>query len=289
MSAIKRVVVTGSAGKAGRFVVADLVANGYKVKRVVRRPTNSEEDYKVDLCDLGQVYGMLEGQEAVVHLAAIPWPGEHPPEVVYRNNVVSTFNVLQACYTLGVKKVVIAGSEAALGFPFATHAILPQYLPIDEEHPLLAQDAYGLSKIANEETARGFARRAPDMSILMLRLSFVIPPEDMAGILRQAWANPRGFDFNFWAYIDARDTARAFRLALECDHRGYDAVYIAAPDTLMREPTLELLQRYHPGPYRIAEGYGGRMSPLDVSKAESLLGFRAEYTWDKVVKPEDLA
>jgi len=283
MSAIKTVLVTGGSGKAGKWVIEHLLENGYQVINADQKTSPLAQTYHVDLTDLGQTFGVMEGKEAVIHLAAIPLPGEHTAEVVFRNNVMSTFNVLQAACVLGVKKVVLAGSESALGFPFMFRRFSPQYLPIDEEHPLLAQDAYGLSKIVLEELAKGFVRRSPDMSIISLRLSYILQPQDYAAELEAAWQDEQRNDFNLWAYIDARDAANACRLALEYPQPGFEAFYIAAPDTLMKQPTLELVQRYYPGVERIAEGFGGRMSPLDCRKAERLLGFRPQYTWQDVL------
>jgi nucleoside-diphosphate-sugar epimerase len=275
----KKVLVTGGTGKAGRWVVPDLIAHGYEVINADQHPSDQVHTFQVDLTDLGQVFGVVEGKDAILHLAAIPWPGEHTAEVVFRNNVMSTFNILQAACVLGVNKVVLAGSESALGFPFYFRRFSPEYLPIDEAHPLLAQDAYGLSKMAIEELGRGFVRRKAEMSIISLRLSYILRPEDYAPELKAAWADEKRNDFNLWAYIDARDVAQACRLALESPVAGFDAFYIAAPDTLMRMPTLDLVERYFPGVQRVAEGYGDRMSPLDCSRAEKLLGFKAQYTW----------
>jgi nucleoside-diphosphate-sugar epimerase len=286
MNAIKKVMVTGGAGKAGRWVIAELREHGYEVTNVDRRPSSEVHTFQADLCDLGQVYGMVEGKGAVVHLAAIPWPGEHPPEVVFRNNVMSTFNVLQASLALGVTKVVLAGSEAALGFPFAFQPITPQYLPIDEGHPLLAQDAYGCSKIVLEEMGRCFARRDPRMSIISLSFSYIIPPQDYAAELRQAWSDTANNSFNLWSYVDAHDVARACRVAVELARPGFDAFYIAAPDTLMREPTPDLVARHFPGVERVAEDFGGRMSALDGRHAREALGFTPEYTWEQVTAGE---
>jgi nucleoside-diphosphate-sugar epimerase len=284
MSAKKTVLVTGGSGKAGKWVIEHLLEHGYQVINADQKTSPLVRTYHVDLTDLGQAFGVMEGKDAVIHLAAIPWPGEHTAEVVFRNNVMSTFNVLQAACVLGVKKVVLAGSESALGFPFMFRRFSPQYLPIDEEHPLLAQDAYGLSKIVLEELAKGFVRRSPDMSIISLRLSYILQPQDYAAELEAAWQDEQRNDFNLWAYVDSRDTANACRLALEYSQPGFEAFYIAAPDTLMKQPTLELVQRYYPGVERIAEGFGGRMSPLDCRKAERLLGFRAQYTWQDVLR-----
>jgi len=283
MSNIKRVLVTGGSGKAGKWVIEHLLKSGYEVINADQKTSPLVRTYHVDLTDLGQAFGVVEGKDAVIHLAAIPWPGEHTAEVVFRNNVLSTFNILQAACVLGVKKVVLAGSESALGFPFMFRRFSPLYLPIDEEHPLLAQDAYGLSKIILEELGRGFVRRDPQMSVISLRLSYILQPEDYAPELEAAWQDATRNDFNLWAYIDARDVAEAFRLALEYAQPGFDAFYIAAPDTLMREPTLELVQRCYAGVETIKAGFGGRMSPLDCSKAARLLGFRPRYTWQDVV------
>jgi len=284
MAERKKILVTGGSGKAGKWVINELLENDYEVTNVDLKPSTQAHTFYVDLCDLGQTFGVVEGKDAIVHLAAIPWPGEHAPEVVFRNNMMSTFNVLQAACVLGVKKIVLAGSESALGFPFFFRRFSPEYLPIDEDHPLLAQDAYGLSKILIEELARGFVRRDPSLSIISLRLSYIIPPDAYANELRQAWADVQNNDFNLWAYIDARDVARAFRLALEYPQPGFDAFYIAAPDTLMREPTLQLVEQRYPGVRRVAEGFGGRMSPLDCRRAEKVLGFTAQHTWQQNVE-----
>jgi nucleoside-diphosphate-sugar epimerase len=275
----QRVLVTGGTGKAGRWVVSHLQDRGYEVTNADLRKSVRVRTYQVDLCDLGQVYGVAEGKDAIVHLAAIPWPGEHSPEVVYRNNVMSTFNVLQAACVLGVRKVVVAGSESALGFPFCYRPVAPEYIPIDEHHPLMAQDAYGISKIVNTEVCSGFARRDPAMSIITLHLSYIIEPQDYPAELERAWADPMNNIFNLWAYIDVRDVARACRLAIESTRTGHDTYYIAAPETLMQEPTRDLVTRHFPSVGRFADGFGGRMSTLDVRRAADALAFEAKYSW----------
>lgn len=285
----RRILVTGGSGKAGRFVVRELLAHGYEVTNVDWKPSAEVHTFQVELTDLGQVFGVLEGQDAILHLAAYPWAGEHAAEVVFRNNVVSTYNILQASTVLGVKKIVLAGSESSLGFPFKFTPILPQYLPIDEEHPLLAQDPYGLSKMTCELLAQGYCRRDPSLSITCLRLSYVLRPEDYLEELRVCWADEERNNFNLWAYIDARDCAAAFRLALETAHPGFEACYIAARDTLMRQPTLELVRRYFPGDYPVKAGFSGRMSPLDGSRAQTLLGFTPQYTWEMQVNANEIA
>lgn len=281
MTEARRVAVTGGSGKAGRFVVRHLVEYGHDVVNVDRVRSEEVHTFRADLTNLGEAYGVLEGRDAVIHLAAIPWPGEHAPEVVFRNNVLSTFNILQASSVLGIRKVVIAGSESALGFPFMKQRFGPSCLPIDESHPLLAQDAYGIGKIAEEEVGKGFARREPSMSIMSLRFSLILLPEDYPRVVAAAQKDPAAYDFNLWAYVDVRDVAEACRLALESPRTGFDAFFVAADDTLMLEPTVDLVRRRFPGDVQVQAGFSGTASPLCNRHAREVLGWRPQWDWQR--------
>ena len=279
-----KIAVTGGSGKAGRYTIRELLDHGHQATNLDRVAPEQPlcRTVRLDLADLGQVYGALVGHDAVVHLAAIPSPGGVPPEVVFHNNVMSTFNVVEAAVNLGLKRVVIAGSESALGFPFATHRIAPQYLPIDEEHPLLPQDPYGLGKIVVEDICRTATRRA-GVPTLSLRFSWISPAEEYAKRFMPSWEDPERGKFNLWAYIDARDVGRSCRLAVEADTTGFEALYIAAADTFMNVPTRELVQRFFPEVTRLKEGWGGYQSTLDGAKAARLIGFVPQYSWRQVL------
>jgi nucleoside-diphosphate-sugar epimerase len=196
--------------------------------------------------------------------------------------------VLEAACVLGIQKVVLAGSEAALGFAFKFQDFSPLYLPIDEEHPFLAQDAYGLSKSLGDELGRGFVRRNPSMSVISLRFSWIISPQEYSSILKESWANPMLHSTNLWSYVDARDAATACRLALEYPHPGFEACFVAARDTLMREPTLDLVNRAFPGVERVSPGFDGRNSVLDGRHAKDLLGFEPRFTWADTVSADEI-
>ena len=173
-----RVVVTGAAGRLGHAVVQLLVRRGTGLLAVDRVPAPSlgAPALLADLCDLGQTYGALAGADAVIHLGAIPAPIGFPPEQVYRNNMLSTFNVFEAAASLGIRRMVYASSVSALGFPWQHRWSEPLYLPIDEAHPLLPQDCYGLSKAQGEGIASAYALRGA-VSTASLRFSTVLTEE----------------------------------------------------------------------------------------------------------------
>jgi len=233
----------------------------------------------VDTENFGQVVAVMHGHDAVIHLAAIPSPVRHPAEVVFRNNVMSQFNILEAATILGIKNVVTASSLSALGHPYMHRHFTPVYVPIDEAHPLLSQDNYGLSKMIGEELCEGYLRRTPDMSLASMRFTWVKNPDDNEMVLRQ---REQGAAFNgaFWTYVDVRDAARACRLAMEYDKPGHEAFYIVAPNSFTVEPIEELMRKYYPGDYPFADHIRGDKSIVDCSKAERLLGWKARYNWD---------
>ena len=197
-----RVVVTGGSGLAGRAVVAHLLAHGHDVTDLDLVPGDPHAPFRrVDVGDLGQVYGGLRGAEAVVHLAAIPRPIFDVPEVIFRTNAMGTFNVLEAAAGLGIGRVVYASSMSVLGYPFHERPFAPAYVPIDETHPLLPQDAYALSKHVGEELAAGFARRGR-LSVVSLRLAWIHTPETFAEQIKPLLSDAAAGAANLWSYVD---------------------------------------------------------------------------------------
>jgi nucleoside-diphosphate-sugar epimerase len=273
-----RVVVTGGSGLAGRAVVAGLLEHGLDVTNVDLVASDGPAPFRrADLEDLGQVYSCLRGAEAVVHFAAIPRPTLDVPEVVFRTNVMSAFNVLEAASALGITRVVSASSVSVLGFPFFERPFAPDYVPIDEAHPLLPQDAYALSKRIGEELSDGFARRGR-LTVVSLRFPWIHTPRTFAEQLLPLWADPAAGASNLWSYIDTRDVAEAVRLALTAEIGGHEACFVAASDSFMPIPSRVLVTNYYPTTI-IQDALTDHASLLSSAKAEALLGYRARHSW----------
>jgi nucleoside-diphosphate-sugar epimerase len=273
-----RVVVTGGSGLAGRAVVDDLVEQGLDVTNVDLVASDGPAPFlRADLEDLGQVYSCLRGAEAVVHFAAIPRPTFDVPEVVVRTNVMSAFNVLEAATALGINRIVYASSVSVLGFPFFVQPIAPSYVPIDEAHALLPQDAYALSKRIGEELADGFVRRG-QLTVVSLRFPWIHTPRTFVEQLQPLWQDPAAGASNLWSYIDTRDVAEAARLALTAEIAGHTACFVAASDTFMPIPSRVLVANHYPTTV-IHDELTDHASLLSSAKAVALLGFRARHSW----------
>ena len=88
--------------------------------------------------------------------------------------------------------------------------------------------------------------------------------------------DPADLARELWAYLDVRDGARAFALAVERDIPGFHVINVMAPDTYSALPTAELMARYHPStPLR--RPLEGREVPFDLARCRDLLGFSPEY------------
>jgi nucleoside-diphosphate-sugar epimerase len=273
-----RVVVTGGSGLAGRAVVEILVEHRFDVTNVDLVASDGPAPFRrADLENLGQVYGCLRGAEAVVHFAAIPRPTLDVPEVVFRTNVMSVFNVLEAASALGINRVVSASSVSVLGFPFFEQPFAPSYVPIDEAHPLLPQDAYALSKRIGEELADGFARRGR-LSVVSLRFPWIHTPRTFAEQVRPLWADAAAGASNLWSYIDTRDVAEAVRLALTAEFGGHEACFVAAADSFMPIPSRVLVADHYPTTI-IHDELADHISLLSSARAEALIGFHARHSW----------
>jgi nucleoside-diphosphate-sugar epimerase len=271
-----RVCVTGASGKAGRAVVADLLAHDYEVAGTdLVAPT---EDLGVDvrladLTDYDRAFDVLKEIDAVVHLANIPAPDVRPPVETFNSNVTMNFNVFYAATQLELSRVVWASSETTLGLPFD---VPPRYVPVDEDHYSFPTTTYALSKVASETIAELIAAWS-GIPFLALRFSNILGPEDYRKF-PSYWDDPHLRKWNLWSYIDIRDAAAACRLALEAPVEGAPSFVIAAADTVMNRPSTELLQEAFPD-VPVKREFGEFESLLSSERAREALGFEPQHSW----------
>jgi nucleoside-diphosphate-sugar epimerase len=278
-----RVVVTGAGGRIGRHVVADLLGHDHEVHAFDRTEPPAELArggatwHRGDVRNPDAMTRLLGGvrADALIHLAAIASPLLGSALEVFSTNTQATFVALEAAGVAGVPRVAIASSTSVTGLPFGSPDLSPLYVPLDEDHPNVGADPYALSKETDEATARTMHRRH-GTQIVALRISNTAPMDDHVAKAAEVARDPSGLACELWAYLDARDGARAFRLAVERDIPGCTVINVMAPDTYSLEPTAALLARYHPTA-EIRRPIEGREVPFDLTRSRDLLGFEAEH------------
>ncbi len=292
-----RIFFTGGSGKAGRHVAAYLADQGHQVTNADLVPLGHPgvADVRVDLTDAGETYSAMAGlatfdeldlpeqptYDAVVHFAAVPRILLAPDATTYATNVLSTYNVLEAATRLGVRKIVFASSETTYGVCFAQGERRPQYLPVDEEHPTVPEDAYAMSKVAGEATARSFQART-GADVYGLRINNVIEPHEYADMFPAFLDDPSLRRRNLFAYIDTRDLSQVVRRCLETDGLGYEVFNVANADLSVAASTQEIRDRFYDG-VEVRREMGRDETFFAIDKARALLGYEPLHSWRDVL------
>jgi UDP-glucose 4-epimerase len=274
------VILTGSSGRLGRVTSRALIAAGHTVTGLDRKAADEAgpdgltfvED---GLDNLATLKERFQGHDGLIHLAAIPSPRSDPPEVVFANNAVTTFNVLQAAADCGVDKICLASSINAIGGAFSRKPRY-DYFPVDEEHPTYSEDAYSLSKWVNERTADMFARRHERLTISSLRFHGLhkrVERSDPGLSEFPAYFRPAVVN-HLWAYTDIESAAQACVAALTAAFTGHEVFYIVAPRTVFNPAVLsaDLAQSHYPN-VPVRRPFDANAGLFDCAKAARLLGW----------------
>ncbi|KUF11328.1 NAD-dependent epimerase/dehydratase family protein [Pseudoponticoccus marisrubri] len=294
-----RILFTGGAGKAGRHVVPQLVAQGHRVLNLDLVPLEAEgvDNLIVDLADAGQVFSAMQSYagfdelepgtglpafDAVVHFAAVPRILIKPDSETFRINTLSTYNVMEAAMKAGIRKVIFASSETTYGVCFADGTRKPDYLPVDEDHPTVPEDAYACSKTCNEATGRSFhARWGAD--IYGLRINNVIEPHEYAEMFPAFLENPALRERNIFAYIDVRDLGQMVERCLATDGLGYEVFNVSNDDLSVGLSNAEVRARFYEG-VPVKREMGANETFYANAKAREMLGFRPAHSWRDVLE-----
>ncbi len=267
-----KIALTGAAGRIGSAVSRMAIAQGHSVMGIDARLPDSPAEGAIyvtaDVTNYAAVESAMTGCDAVIHLAAIASPLNHPPEVVHNTNVTGSYNVLCAAVKLGMRHVVQASSVNAIGMVYGRSATF-DYFPLDERHVTRNEDAYSLSKWLCEMQGESVARRHEHMTISSLRFSAVVP--DFAAIdKRRAEMLPNSIR-DLWGWTLLSDAARACLLGLTAEFRGHEVFYIVAPTPAGgRDPAVLSLQHHPNVPWRADPQHGF----INCQRAELLLGWK---------------
>lgn len=274
-----RIAITGARGRVGTVTVEYCRQMGADVMSADATgqpgPGEFTRFLRADLTDPAQVYDVLDGADAVIHLAAIPAQRILPSAKTFFTNVGMTWNVLEASARLKINRVVLASSLQV------NHTMLPRapiryhYLPLDEDHPVTPHDEYGLSKLVGETCANTFAQHW-GLTVISFRFPYIANQEALEGFPHSDPYEPYTALF---AYIHIQDAARACYLAAtaEVPPNSHHVLFAAARDSYLDMPSLDYARQCYPEA-ELRPGLEGYGSLLNCARAEKLLGFVPEYS-----------
>lgn len=209
----KKVLITGVTGLIGEILINEL-KDDYELTGLARRSMTNIQHFRGDISDLQSILPAFEGQDAVVHLAADSnqngaWNSVLP------NNLLGTYNTLEACRVNGIKRVVFASSNHTTGMyerdiPYS-QIIDGRYdqvsvwpIPkITHKSDIRPDGYYGVSKAYGEALSRYYSEEHA-ISIICLRIGSVV-----------AWDNPTHSIRHYATWQSHRDLTQQVRKSLE--------------------------------------------------------------------------
>ncbi len=184
-----KILVTGGAGFIGSHVVDRLVKEKHEIvvlddlssgdeEFIVSHTHRSEEKFQFHKIDLlhGDITGFFEGVEEVWHLAANPEVriGAEDTRVHLEQNVIATYNVLEAMRAKGVRRLIFTSTSTVYGDA--------DKLPTPEEYPTIPISLYGASKLACEALIGAYCHTF-DMRAWIYRFANVIGRRSSHGVI----------------------------------------------------------------------------------------------------------
>jgi nucleoside-diphosphate-sugar epimerase len=280
-----KILITGAAGLIGKEVTKGLVSAGFEVLAtdLVKDDHSPAQSFVVgDLVSSDFISQLDFSCDAIVHLGSIPRPGIASDETVLHNNVIGTYHVFASAVENNVPLVIYASSLSIYGIAWST-GTSPDYVPVDEKHPLRHFESYALSKEMNERSADMWANRS-ETAFVGLRFPHTHTEAvfaEMAQKLREGDEEilEQGAKI-FWAYLDLRDAVQGILAVIEKGAQGSKTYNFAAPDTYAPKPTREMMAEFHPTS-KIASTISGYDSIIDCSEWMSVYGYEPKYLFKR--------
>lgn len=242
--------VTGATGLLGNNLVRELIADGWRVRTLVRSPDKARRQFEGldvemahgDMLDVSGFASALAGVDTVFHTAAYfrdSYKGGRHWDALYAANVEGTRHLLDHTYQAGVRRFVHTSSIAVLHG--ARGAVIDETMLRDESDA----DDYYRSKILSDRVVLSFLETHPDFWAAMVLPGWMHGPGDIgptsAGqtVIDVALKRLPGVPPGSFSVVDARDVARAMILANDKGRRSER--YLAAGRHMTMSDLLPLV------------------------------------------------
>lgn len=282
-----KILVTGAAGSVGRYVIESLIKE-YDIiafDKVKGQKYDNVTWVLDDILNFESLIKVAKGCDCIIHLVGIPvYDPKRNLDFGYIN-ILGTQTILEVAVRCEIKRVIFASSICANAFIFWHKVRLPKYFPIDEGYVDLPDDMYGLSKFIGEQLAFSYENRY-GLNVICLRLATVWFPNNVNKWLPTLLDKENDDDLEIrdlrWQYVDVRDVAKAFSLAVTTK-KNIGICNVGAADCPGGDWRIWLTDLYpevkelrYPGKY-----LADPTLPLwSISRFTELTGYQPKYSWN---------
>ncbi len=290
-----RVAVTGGSGNVGSAVAKRLIDAGHQVLVLDKKAPRYEgaKFIYLDLRDRQILQPALDGCDAVVHLGELPNSGAgDSPQDVFARNTSTGSTVFQTCADLKIARVIYTSTCQVYGLwgnDKKQESVRINALPMDETQPLNPQNAYALSKVANEGYAKLMTLHH-GLSVAAFRLPHVMQDRWMDRYLSWVQNNPKHYSEGhdgYWTFIHGADVADAYLLALEQPRPGFEAYHLFSPDIIGFVPLRQRIDELKITNFPVLpDDWPDTAAPVTCAKALDHFGWRATRSWSFITSPE---
>ncbi len=152
-------------------------------------------------------------------------------------------------------------------------------MPVDEGHPLRPINSYALAKVAAEQAADYFVQKF-GLEILSFRFMGVRTPSEIAVDIERMAQDPASGAWLLWTRTDARDAARACRLALEAANPPAGPYNITGAEVILSRPAAQLVREIFGSATKLGE-LSGQASPLSCARAHAAFSYQPQFVWNQ--------
>lgn len=249
-----KILITGCTGYIGSAVTSRLVEAGFDAvgADLAKRADSPLPITIVELANREACYGLMDGVEAIVHIANIPSVGRADSQTTFAKNCAINVNVFQAAVECGVKKIIFFSSiQAVSGVRKNFHSgkCLFPYFPMDSYFPHNAGNIYSQSKIAGENLLH-FMCEEFGLSGVSLRIPYTVVEDQVERLLYYIERKgPKGVRYNNleegFAMLRSEDLAKLIGACLDTDLPGYRAYMPLAEENIFGFNAREVYEAYY--------------------------------------------
>ena len=278
----KKILVSGASGFVGSYL-CDLLKDRCNLTALVfNKEIRGVKNLSVDITKREDVLKIKDHYDLIFHVAGLVQKPGNKPEDYFNVNAIGTVNILELCKQNKIKNLILSSTVEVYGEP--------QYFPIDENHPKIPKNYYGMSKLLAEDFCREYARKHK-IDLVISRYSYIqgrgqfkkrVVPVFIDNAINGKDIVIDGSGKDTYDFVDIHDVVEANLLAAFNKKAKNQEFNIAAgKETSINElaeiikelvnPEIEIKHN------RVNEGKPKRCV-FDVSKARTLIGYAPRYT-----------